>query len=286
MHLITLMRPHQWVKNGFVLIGLIFGHAWSQPAIVQAVLFTFAAFCLASSAVYVFNDLLDREQDRLHPTKRQRPLAAGTVTSGEARVLMVILLTGALLLARHADTRVAIYIGAYLLLNLLYSLRLKQVVLLDIFCISAGFMLRILAGTDGIGIPPSNWLLFCGLWTTLFLGFIKRRAELSRFEGDGSGYRKVLADYSPLLLDKLIGITCTGMILSYSLYTMDADVRRIHDTDRLIFTVPFVIYACFRYLYLLHRQDSGADPSRDLLRDRHVLVAGSLWLLTTLVMIA
>lgn len=286
MPLIKLMRPNQWVKNGFLFIGLIFGHAWTEPAMVRAVLLGFAAFCLASSAVYVFNDLRDREQDRRHPTKRLRPLASGAVSSGEARVLIVLLLAGALLLGRYADPRVMDYVAAYLVLNLFYTLRFKQIVLLDIFCISAGFMLRILAGTDGVGIPPSNWLLFCGLWTTLFLGFIKRRAEITRLGDDGAGHRQVLGQYSTVLLDKLIGITCTGMILSYSLYTMDADVRRIHGTDHLMYTVPFVIYACFRYLYQLHQQESGGDPSRDLLRDPHILVAGALWLATTIYLIA
>ncbi|MEL0028986.1 MAG: hypothetical protein VW625_10080, partial [Perlucidibaca sp.] len=154
------------------------------------------------------------------------------------------------------------------------------------FCISAGFMLRILAGTDGVDIPPSNWLLFCGLWATLFLGFIKRRAEIIALQDSKADHRKVLGEYGPVLLDKLIGITCTGMILSYSLYTMDVDVRRIHDSDNLIYTVPFVIYACFRYMYLLHQQEGGGDPSRDLIRDPHILVAGGLWFIVTLCMVA
>ena len=286
MALIRLMRPHQWVKNGFVFTGLVFGHGWQEPALIAAVLQAFVAFCLAASCVYVFNDLLDREQDKLHPTKRLRPIASGEVSPQQATALTAMLAVGALGLAWLASPPVAGYVLAYLVLNLAYTLRLKQIVLLDIFCISAGFMLRILAGTDGVDIPPSNWLLFCGLWATLFLGFIKRRAELIALHGDGSGHRKVLGDYSPVLLDKLIGITCTGMILSYSLYTMDIDVRRIHDSDYLIYTVPFVIYACFRYLFLLHQQEGGGDPSRDLLRDHQIMIAGGAWLITTLFMVA
>lgn len=286
MPAIRLMRPHQWVKNGFLFTGLVFGHGWHEPALVAAVLLAFAAFCLAASSVYVFNDLRDAEQDRLHPVKRLRPIASGAVKPGQALLLAAGLALAALWLGWLANPPVAGYVLAYLLLNVAYTYRLKQVVLLDIFCISAGFMLRILAGTDGVDIPPSNWLLFCGLWATLFLGFIKRRAELMALDGDASGHRKVLGDYSPMLLDKLIGITCTGMILSYSLYTMDIDVRRIHDSDHLIYTVPLVIYACFRYLFLLHQSDAGGDPSRDLLRDRHIVVAGALWLVLTLAMVA
>ncbi len=286
MSVIRLMRPHQWVKNAFVFTGLIFGHGWQEPSLVQAVLMAFVAFCLASSSVYVLNDLFDREQDRLHPTKCKRPIASGAVSVSQARLLSGALAATALLLAWRASPPVAGYVLAYLVLNVAYTLRLKQIVLLDIFCISAGFMLRILAGTDGVDIPPSNWLLFCGLWATLFLGFIKRRAEIIALQESKADHRKVLGDYGPVLLDKLIGITCTGMILSYSLYTMDVDVRRIHDTDNLIYTVPFVIYACFRYIYLLHQQEGGGDPSRDLIRDPHILVAGGAWLIVTLLMVA
>lgn len=284
--LIRLMRPHQWVKNGFVLTGLLFGHAWTEPALVQAALFAFVAFCLASSSVYVLNDLFDREQDQLHPVKCRRPLASGEVAVGRGWLLAAVLAGTALLLARWASPAVMGYVLAYLLLNVIYTLRLKQVVILDIFCISTGFMLRILAGTDGIEIPPSNWLLLCGLWTTLFLGFIKRRAELITLAADSGEHRRVLDQYSPVLLDKLIGITCTGMILSYSLYTLDEHIMVFHGTDKLFYTVPFVIYACFRYLFLLHQSQGGGDPSRDLVRDPHIAVAGLGWLLTVLSLVA
>lgn len=284
--IIKLMRPHQWVKNGFVLTGLVFGHGWDVPEQVQAVLLAFIAFCLASSCVYVFNDLADAERDRQHPTKRLRPIAAGAVSPRQALLLAGLLASLALSIAWSANPPVAGYIAAYLVLNLIYTHKLKRVVLLDIFCISAGFMLRILAGTDGVDIPPSNWLLFCGLWTTLFLGFIKRRAEMLALNDTAGGHRRVLEHYSAGLLDQLISITCMGMIFSYSLYTMDVDVRRIHNTDQLIFTVPFVIYACFRYLYLLHREAGGGDPSRELIRDPHILGAGLGWLIMTLWLVA
>lgn len=287
MSLIRLMRPHQWVKNSFLFTGLIFGHAWHQPEKIQAVLLAFAAFCLASSSVYVLNDLFDREEDKLHPTKRLRPIASGAVSVTQAWVLSASLAVVALTLAWTANPPVAAYVLAYLVLNIAYTLRLKHIVILDIFCISAGFMLRILAGTDGVNIPPSNWLLFCGLWATLFLGFIKRRAELQVMSGSNEAeHRKVLGEYSPDLLNTLIGITCTGMILSYSLYTMDPAVWHMHGTTKLIYTVPFVIYACFRYLFVLHQASGGGDPSRDLLRDKHILYAGLAWLVVTMAMIA
>jgi len=284
--LIKLMRPHQWVKNGFVLTGLLFGHAWTEPALVQAALFALVAFCLASSSVYVFNDLFDREQDQLHPVKCRRPLASGAVTPNQGWMLTIGLALAALIIARMASPLVVTYVLAYLLLNVVYTLRLKHIVILDIFCISAGFMLRILAGTDGIEIPPSNWLVVCGLWTTLFLGFIKRRAEIFTLAEEGGEHRAVLNDYSPTLLDKLIGIICTGMILSYSLYTMDENIMLFHGTERLYYTVPFVMYACFRYLFLLHNSSGGGDPSRDLIRDPHIALAGLGWLITVLSLVA
>jgi 4-hydroxybenzoate polyprenyltransferase len=280
------MRPHQWVKNGFVLTGLLFGHAWTEPALVQAALLAVIAFCLASSSVYVFNDLFDREQDQLHPVKCRRPLASGAVTPNQGWMLTIGLALAALIIARMASPLVVTYVLAYLLLNVVYTLRLKHIVILDIFCISAGFMLRILAGTDGIEIPPSNWLVVCGLWTTLFLGFIKRRAEIFTLAEEGGEHRAVLNDYSPALLDKLIGITCTGMILSYSLYTMDENIMLFHGTERLYYTVPFVMYACFRYLFLLHNSSGGGDPSRDLFRDPHIALAGLGWLMTVLSLVA
>lgn len=286
MSLIKLMRPHQWVKNGFVLTGLLFGHAWTEPALVQAALLAVVAFCLASSSVYVFNDLFDREQDQLHPVKCRRPLASGAVTPHQGWLLTLGLAIAALVFARAASPLVVTYVLAYLLLNVVYTLRLKHIVILDIFCISAGFMLRILAGTDGIEIPPSNWLVVCGLWTTLFLGFIKRRAEIFTLAEEGGEHRAVLNDYSPALLDKLIGITCTGMILSYSLYTMDENIMLFHGTERLYYTVPFVMYACFRYLFLLHNSSGGGDPSRDLFRDPHIALAGLGWLITVLSLVA
>lgn len=284
--LVQLMRPHQWVKNGFVLAGLLFGHAWTEPDTVRAVLWALAAFCLASSAVYVLNDLFDVAQDRLHPKKCQRPLASGAVSVTQGRVLAGVLTLAALTLAWWAGRGVLPYVLAYLLLNVAYTVKLKQIVILDIFCISAGFMLRLLAGTEGVDIPPSLWLLLCGLWTTLFLGFIKRRAEMITLTDGGGEHRRVLDQYSPALLDSFIAIACTGMILSYSLYTVDEASMAFHGTRLLVMTVPFVVFACFRYLYLLHQAQGGGDPSRDLLRDPHIAVAGAGWLITVLWLVA
>jgi 4-hydroxybenzoate polyprenyltransferase len=284
--LLRLMRPHQWVKNAFVFTGLLFGHAWHDPNLVTQVIIAFAAFCLVSSAVYILNDIVDLEQDRLHPKKCLRPLAAGQVGISAAVIFAALLGAMGLALAYSASPKVLIILVAYALMNIAYSLRLKHVVILDIFIIATGFMLRILAGTLGVGIPPSQWLLLCGLMVTLFLGFTKRRAEIIALAEDKSSHRKVLEHYSPVLLDKMIGITASGVIMSYSLYTMNADTIRIHGTAYLIYTVPFVMYGVFRYIYLLHHQSRGGDPSHDLVRDPHLFIVVGAWLVATILLIA
>jgi 4-hydroxybenzoate polyprenyltransferase len=280
--MLRLMRPHQWLKNGFVLVGLFFAHAWHEATLVQAVLLSVVAFCLMSSAVYVVNDLTDIKADRLHPTKRMRPLAAGVVSVPAAMALALVLFASALVAAWLASPGVALIIALYLLLNLAYSWRLKRVVILDVFIIAAGFMLRILAGTTGIGIAPSSWLLLTGLMVTLFLGFSKRRSELAVMEHGGESGRAVLQNYSLPMLDLMIGVCSAGVVMAYSLYTMSAETIAIHHTDKLVYTVPFVLYGLFRYLYRTFADDLGEDPARDLLRDPHLLLTVVGWALVTL----
>lgn len=280
--MIKLLRPHQWLKNGFVFVGLLFGHAWHDAAKVQMVLLAALAFCFASSAIYVINDWYDRESDRLHPRKRLRPLAAGTVTPAAGLMLAVLCVLLGITLARLAAPRVLSIVTIYLLLNLAYSWQLKHIVILDVFVIAAGFMLRILAGTLGVGIPPSSWLLLTGLMVTLFLGFAKRRSELAVMERGGDAARKVLQNYSLPMLDLMIGVCTAGVVISYSLYTMSPETIAMHHTDKLIYTVPFVLYGLFRYLHLTFSSDAGEDPARDLLRDPHLLVTVLGWAAVTL----
>ena len=272
-----LMRPHQWLKNSFVFTGLLFGHAWHDTHLVYLVVLAAVAFSLMSSAVYIVNDMVDCEQDRLHPQKCLRPLAAKQMTMLTASLFALLLAGCALLLAGSVTRTVLAIVMLYATMNLAYSLWLKHVVILDVFIIAAGFMLRILAGTLGVGIPPSQWLLLCGLMITLFLGFAKRRAEIIALKVSKTAHRKVLAHYSPVLLDKMIGITAAGVIMSYSLYTMSPDTIRAHGTTNLIYTVPLVMYGVFRYIYLLHSQRGGGDPSREVVRDPHLLGAVIVW---------
>jgi len=286
IQLLRLMRPHQWVKNTFVFIGLLFGHAWHDAHLVAQAVIAFIAFCLVSSAIYTVNDIADLQQDKLHPRKSKRPLASGAVSVSAAIMLASLLCLLGLILAYVAAPTVLVIVSGYVLLNIAYSFRLKHVVILDVFIIASGFMLRILAGTLGIGIAPSHWLLLCGLMVTLFLGFTKRRAEIITLTGDKAAHRKVLEHYSPVLLDKMIGVTAAGLIMSYSLYTMSPDTIRIHGTTNLFYTVPFVMYGVFRYIYLLHHQSRGSDTAHDLVRDPHMIVVVGAWAVATFLLIA
>jgi 4-hydroxybenzoate polyprenyltransferase len=286
INLLKLMRPRQWVKNCFVFMGILFASAWHDRQMVIHVLMAAAAFSLVASGVYIVNDLLDREQDANHPHKKHRPLAAQKVSPGIAVSLMIFLWTVGLVLGYQVSLRVLLILSAYVLINIAYSMGLKHIVLLDVFLLASGFMLRILVGTTGVGIAPSQWLLLCGLMVALFLGFAKRRAEVYA-SGDGStGDRRVLASYQPVLLDKLIVITATCVILTYSLYTMNEQTVKVHRTESLIYTVPFVMYAIFRYIYSLHNQRTGSDPALEIFRDYHILAAIVGWLILTLWLIA
>lgn len=279
---VELMRPRQWVKNGFVLIGLLFGHAGGNAAMVKAALLATAAFCLASSAVYAFNDARDAPQDRSHPDKRDRPVARGAVTPVEAMLLSAAAAAVSLALAAWIGWRAAAIIAVYLALSAAYTLRLKHVPVLDVVVIAAGFMLRLLAGTLGIGIAPSSWLLACGFLLTLFLGFGKRRAEIGRLAEGAGQHRAVLEDYSAGFLNKAIMLCAMGMTLTYAAYTLSADTARLHGTGGLAWTLPWVLLGTLRYLYRLRSRGGGGDPAEELLRDPWLAVSALGWVATVL----
>ena len=277
---VQLLRPHHWVKNGFVLAGLLFGHAWDQPGYVAAALLATLAFCLAASAVYAFNDARDAERDRGHPDKDRRPVARGAISAGAALGIAAVLAAAALGIAAWTGWQVAAAAGAYLALNAAYSLGLKHVPVLDVFAIAAGFMLRLLAGTWGIGIEPSRWLLACGLLLTLFLGFAKRRAELERLADDAGQHREVLESYTLAFLDKAVFACVVGMVVTYGLYTVSAETAALHGTEHLIWTLPWVLLGSFRYLFRLHFRGGGGDPTRELLRDPLLAAPALGWVAT------
>ena len=270
--LVRLMRPHQWVKNGFVFAGMVFSQSWRDGPLLHRVVLAFAAFCCASSMVYILNDWHDRASDALHPVKRRRPMASGAVSGPLGLALAAALLAGGVALA-FGNPALMVLLGLYVALNLAYSWRLKQVPVVDVSIIAAGFMLRLLAGTLAVGIAPSRWLLLTGMFVALFLGFSKRKAETFH---DLASQRAVLAHYPPALLDTFMAVTMTATLTTYSLFATSAEAQLQHG-ERLLYTVPVVIFGMLRYTYQVSR-GHGEDVARDLLRDPWILAAGACWL--------
>jgi 4-hydroxybenzoate polyprenyltransferase len=271
------LRPEQWTKNLFVFAGLIFG---GRLLDIQAVLLaaaTFTSFCALSGAVYLLNDVADRDADRRHPLKRMRPVASGALRV-EAALLTAGLLgisgIGAAFLIRPV---LAIVAGAYLVLLVLYSAVLKHVVIIDVLTISAGFVLRAVAGAVAVAVPIGLWLLVCTTLLALFLALSKRRHELLLL-GDGAmDHRRILEEYSPYLLDQMIAVVTASTLIAYSVYSTSAETAARLGTSQLGATIPFVLYGIFRYLYLVHQKRGGGSPAEMLLTDRPLLACVALW---------
>jgi len=284
--LLRAMRPRQWVKNLALFVGIVFAHRLLSLPVFERAVIAFVTFCLASSAIYLLNDLLDLENDRQHPVKSKRPLASGALTVSWAVIAMgILVLACAGLIALiffipitghpdifagygGANLLFALTVATYLILMVLYSARLKHVVLLDVFIIASGFVLRILAGTVVLPVVISPWLYFVTILLSLFLALNKRRNELVLLQGEASNHRQILNEYSLPLLDQMITIVTAATLMAYSLYTFQSSTGNHH----LMITIPFVLYGMFRYLYLVHMRMEGGSPEEVLLRDRHMLV--------------
>ena len=275
--LFVSLRPHQWTKNLVVLAALAFSkHLFEADAALRAGL-AFLVFCGLSGAAYLVNDLRDLEADRLHPVKRARPLASGALPVPLARFAAALLVAVALAGAAALGRDFAITALAYLGLNLVYSFGLKHVVIIDVLAISVGFVLRAVAGALVIQVIFSNWLLVCTILLALFLTLAKRRHELVSLDAAAAGHRRILAEYSPYLLDQMIAVVTASCLTAYAFYTLAPETVEKYRTERLALTIPFVIYGIFRYLYLVHRREQGGSPSEVLLTDRPLLVAVALW---------
>lgn len=276
--LFALARPKQWVKNVFVLTALIFSGKVFEPWAIWHTMLAFIAFCIASSAIYFLNDYRDVEEDRKHPRKRTRPLASGALPRWLGLFGFVILAALAMALAVvMLNLPTAIVVGLYVALNLAYSMGLKHVVIIDVLVISAGFVLRILAGAAALLVVPSTWLVLCGVTISLFLGFTKRRAEVVLLGDRAAEHRKVLADYSPAFLDQMIATVTAATIVCYALYTVDVRTQELVGSRALILSVPLGIYGIFRYLYLVYHDKSGGDPTRAVFTDVPLLLTGGIW---------
>ena len=271
------LRPDQWLKNVFVLAPLVFArHLFDERLFLTAFTYAFA-FCLASSAVYLINDLFDREQDRAHPDKKNRPLASGEMGVGLAVFLASGLAAVSLLTALSLGRTAGLLLSLYLMNNLLYSLYLKKVVVLDVVLIATGFVLRVLGGAAVIHVQPSVWLLLCTFLISLFLGFCKRKQERQTLKTHAPEHRAVLDDYALNYLDHMISVVSACTVISYALYTVaDATVAKFH-TDKLIYTLPFVLYGVFRYMYHINVLHSRQSTSHILFHDHSLVIDILLW---------
>ena len=275
--LFVSLRPEQWTKNLLVFAGLLFGGRLLDPAAVLRAIATFAIFCALSGAVYLFNDVADREADTRHPLKRTRPIAAGLlpvrVGLVAAGALAAAGIVGALLLSRSLGLTAA----AYVALLLLYSAALKNIVIVDVLAIAAGFVLRAVAGAVAVGVPISDWLLVCTTLLALFLALSKRRHELTLLGEGAIGHRRILEEYSPYLLDQMVAVVTASTLIAYCVYATSADTAARLGTPRLGLTIPFVLYGIFRYLYLVHQKRGGGSPAAMLVTDRPLLACVALW---------
>jgi 4-hydroxybenzoate polyprenyltransferase len=269
------LRPKQWTKNLLVFAGLVFTYNLLNPGMLGRVMLAFVAFCMLSSAGYIWNDLRDVAADRLHPIKRRRPIAAGLVPPWLAATIALALGVGGLALAYALGRPFLLVASLYMLLTASYSIWLKHLVLIDVFGISAGFVLRAVGGAVVIGVPVSPWLYVCTVLVSLFLALGKRRNELELLDDDAAGHRKNLEQYSLELVDQLILIVAAVTIMAYSLYTFSAEnLPRDHS---MMLTIPLVVYGLFRYLYLVRVKREGGAPEDLLLTDPGMLGTAVAW---------
>ena len=294
---LRLIRVHQWVKNFFVFVPLLFSMHLFEWDYLSLTLSAFFIFCLASSAIYVINDLVDIEADRAHPVKRNRPLPSGRISNSTAVITASFLLVIVFWLMMYFNTKFILLVVAFISLNVLYSFWFKNIVLLDIFSIAAGFSIRVLAGAFVITVPISSWLILTTMFISLFLGVMKRRSELvlmtdnfkisnnDSTEQKGSNSRKVLAQYSLNFSDQLATVAATGVIVCYALYTVAPRTVSIFNTERLIYTTPFVVFGIFRFMYLEYISGKGENTTRTLATDIPMIINFLLYVAATVLII-
>lgn len=284
-YLYKSLRPRQWTKNFFIFAGILFSQNLFEMPLLLRVVAAFALFCLLSGTVYTFNDLLDIDEDKRHPTKANRPLASGKLSIATARIAIIILPIVSLAAAWMLGLPFFITAAAYLALQVAYSLWLKHIVILDLFSIAAGFVLRVLAGALVIDVEISSWFILCTVLLSLFLGLGKRRHELETLEDEAQSHRPVLNDYSSYLLDQMISVVTASTVVCYALYTMSTETIDKFGTKNLVLTVPFVLYGVFRYLYLIHKKGEGGSPENILSGDLPLLTNIFLWAITAAVIL-
>lgn len=284
--LILLIRPKQWLKNVFVFAAIVFAGQLLNINSLFLNIVAFVAFCGVSGMTYIINDITDIEADRVHKKKRFRPLASGEVSINEARVLFVILAVLTTILCYKLGLYFSLIVIIYFIINLFYSLWIKDIVIVDVFFISFGFMLRVVAGAAAIGVTISSWMILTTIFISLFIAISKRRAELSSVDSENKEkQRKVLAHYDITFTDQMNTIAATGTIICYALYTVSEKATSTFHTDNLIYTTPFVIFGIFRYLYLIHKKNLGESPEQIVTKDIPLILTAVLWFFVSVLII-
>ena len=285
LNLLLSLRPGQWTKNLFVFAALVFAERLGDAASVIRAVTAFVIFCALSGAVYLVNDVLDREQDQRHPLKSRRPIASGALRPTTAITAAVVLSAASLGASYLLGLNFFSMALGYLLLLSVYSALLKHIVILDVLTIATGFTLRAAAGAAAIAVPISHWLLVCTTLLALFIALSKRRHELTLLTESATHHRPILSDYTPYLLDQMISVVTASTLIAYAFYTISPETQQKFGTDLLSLTIPLPLYGIFRYLYLVHKREQGGSPAELVINDRPLLICLALWALSVVAII-
>lgn len=286
LNYLKLVRVPQWIKNLFVFVPLLFSQHLFDVDYFTTTLFAFVVFCLASSLIYVINDIIDIEADKAHPTKKNRPLPAGLISKRSALIVAVVLTAVIASLLPQFNKEFIYFVTVFVLLNLLYSFWFKHIVILDVFSIAAGFSIRVLAGAVVISVPISSWLILTTMFISLFLGVMKRHSELILVaENENAPSRKVLSQYSLNFADQMATVAAAGVIICYALYTVSERTVSAFGTENLIYTTPFVVYGIFRFMYLEYISNKGDNTTRIVFSDIQLILTVLIYAITTVLII-
>ncbi|NLP14267.1 MAG: decaprenyl-phosphate phosphoribosyltransferase [Clostridium sp.] len=277
---VSLVRPKQWIKNLFVFSALIFAKLVFEPVYFKTVFLAFLCFCMISSCVYILNDIVDADKDRLHPKKKTRPIASGLISKAEAWVFLAVLLPVAVASGFLLHVYFGLILVMYFLNNVLYSIAVKHMVILDVMSIALGFLLRVIGGGVVIEVYISQWILLCTLLLSLFLGFSKRRNELVVLENGADSHRKILKEYSLEFIDNMLSIVTASTVMAYSLYTFSSKNNYF-----MMLTIPFVLYGIFRYQYIIYMKKEGGSPEETVLSDIPLMICIFLWVVISIIIL-
>ncbi|MCH7773034.1 MAG: decaprenyl-phosphate phosphoribosyltransferase [Bacteroidetes bacterium] len=286
LNYLKLVRVPQWIKNFFVFVPLLFSQHLFDKDYLFTSLAAFVVFCLASSLIYVINDIIDIEADKAHPTKKNRPLPAGVISKRSALIVAVVLTAVIVILLPQFNKEFFYFVTAFVLLNIFYSFWFKHIVILDVFSIAAGFAIRVLAGAVVISVPISSWLILTTIFISLFLGVMKRHSELILVaESENAPSRKVLSQYSLNFADQMATVAAAGVIICYALYTVSERTVSAFGTENLIYTTPFVVYGIFRFMYLEYISNKGDNTTKIVFTDLQIILTVLIYTITTVLII-